>query len=379
MEKISALDLKVGQTFERTIFIDEDSVFIPENTAVLQKDLDLLSSLGIDELFIADDPAKTAAAKAASLKKKIISNFPQLKLADPKVSTFVNKLIDQINTIFDAIKTKNQVNMRLLWNTTNLLIELVKTSRDDVLKLILCENAKAGFEMAKNSVDTAILSVIVGIELGFSNTENQELAVAALLHDAGMLRLPEAIIKKEGRLSDKELAIVQSHVLHSFNIMKKELMYPVNVCQIALEHHEHWDGKGYPRGLSGNDIDDRSLILAISDAFVAMMSKKAYRNMMTAYQAMKTLLSENGLCFSPEILKLFVRIIGIYPIGSGVLLSDNSIARIVNVNAESPLRPVIEVIVDENGDTVEKDGKIDLFTNKKLFITCAIDIKRFQV
>jgi HD-GYP domain-containing protein (c-di-GMP phosphodiesterase class II) len=378
MRKISAADLKLGQTFERALFIDEDSIFIPQNTAVLQKDLDLLSSLGIYELFMEDEPVNITGAEAYLTKKKVISNFPRLKLANPKISSSINNLIDQINTVFDAIKAKSQVNMRLLWSITNLLIELVRNSRDDVLKLILCEDAKAGFEMAKNAMDTAILSVIIGIELKFSNTENQELAAAALLHDAGMLRLPEYIVKKDGPLSNRELEIIQSHVLHSFNIMKRELMYPVNVCQIALQHHEHWDGNGYPRHLLGDEIDRCALIVAIADAFVAMMSKKAYRNMMTGYQAMKTLLSENDLYFSPEILKLFVRIIGIYPIGSGVLLSDNSIARIVSVNTESPLRPIVQVVIDKDGDAVEKEEKIDLFKNKKLFITCAIDIKRFQ-
>jgi hypothetical protein len=378
MRKISAADLKLGQTFERSLFIDEDSIFIPQNTAVLQKDLDLLSSLGIYELFMEDEPVNITGAEAYLKKKKVISNFPRFKLANPNISNSVNNLLDQINTVFDAIKAKSQVNMRLLWSITNLLIELVRNSRDDVLKLILCEDAKAGFEMAKNSMDTAILSVIIGIELKFSTTENQELVAAALLHDAGMLRLPEYIVKKDGPLSNRELEIIQSHVLHSFNIMKRELMYPVNVCQIALQHHEHWDGNGYPRHLLRDEIDRCALIVAIADAFVAMMSKKAYRNMMTGYQAMKTLLSENGLYFSPEILKLFVRIIGIYPIGSGVLLSDNSIARIVSVNVESPLRPIVQIIVDNDGDAVEKEEKINLFKNKKLFITCAIDIKRFQ-
>jgi HD-GYP domain-containing protein (c-di-GMP phosphodiesterase class II) len=375
MKKISAANLKVGQVFERTVFIDSSSVFIPENTAVLQKDLDLLSNLGITELFMEDAPVSPAAAEADSQKKKNFSNFPGLKLDNPNVSVSINKIISQINIVFAAIKAKNPVNVRLLWNITNFLIELVKISREDVLKSILCEGPQAGFEMSKNSIDTAILSVVVGIELGFSNTKNQELVAAALLHDAGMLRLPESIVKKKGALSSEELTIIQSHVLHSFNIMKKELMYPVNVCQIALQHHEHWDGNGYPRRLSGNEIDTCALIVAIADSFIAMMDKKVYRNMMTGYQAMKTLLSENGLYFSPEILKLFVKIIGIYPIGSCVMLSDNSIARVVNVNAEYPLRPVIQVIAGKNGSAVESEEKIDLFTNKKLFISCAVDIK----
>jgi hypothetical protein len=384
MKKILAADLKEGQTFSNPVYIDSSSIFVPENTPILKKDLELLTALGITELFMEDSspsapsaPSPKAASTAAP-PKKAEPVFQQSKFISPDVSTSINKLTDYINSIFAAIKLKKQINIRLLWHITDSLTTIVKTYRDDALKLILCGDAAAGLEMAKNSVDTAILSAVMGDELEFPSNKTRELVAAALLHDVGMLRLPEAIVKKAGELSARELAIMQSHTLHSFNIMKKELMYPDSVCAIALQHHEHWDGNGYPGRISESKIADSALIVAVVDAFVAMMSKKTYRNTMTGYQAMKTLLSENGLCFSPAVLKLFVKIMGVYPIGSGVLLNDNSIAMVTNINAEFPLRPVVQTLVDKNGDAVETGDKIDLLADKKLFITCAADIKRFR-
>ena len=155
-------------------------------------------------------------------------------------------------------------------------------------------------------------------------------------------------------------------------------MYADSVCKIALQHHEHWDGTGYPRSLSGNYINERALIVSVTDAFVAMINNKVYRNSMTGYQAMKTLVSENASYFSPDMLKLFVKIMGIYPIGSGVLLNDGRIAKILNVNAEAPLRSVIQIIADKNGAAIKNGEKINLLTDKSLFITRALDIQGFK-
>ncbi|MDR0409450.1 MAG: HD-GYP domain-containing protein [Spirochaetaceae bacterium] len=375
MRKILTADLKEGQTFSVPLFIDDDNIFVPKETPILKKDLDLLKTLDIVELFM---EGVSPEINKVAVKKIPISSFSQRKFVNAGVSEAVDKLIIFVNSIFAAVKSKKSVNIRLLWHITDSLMGIVKAYRDDALKLILWKDVKAGFEMAKNSVDTAILSAVIGEEFAFSETKIKELIVAALLHDVGMLRLPEALIKKVGELSNRELIIIQSHTLHSFNIMKKEFMYPENVCQIALQHHEHWDGNGYPSRISGDKIDTSALIVTVVDSFIAMMSRKAYRNTMTGYQAMKTLLSENAVYFSPEILKMFVKIMGIYPIGSGVLLNDNSIAMVVGTNAKFPLRPVVQLLFDKSGDVTANDKSINLSTDKKLFITCAVDIKSFM-
>ncbi|MDR2658798.1 MAG: HD-GYP domain-containing protein [Spirochaetaceae bacterium] len=375
MKKIPVSDLREGQTFKKPVFIEDDSIFIPENTAVLKKDLDLLNTLGINEVFMQEDAPAGPDVKEAEEAQKTKAPSPQTAHTNYNVFSAINKLIEQFHFIFSAISEKTPANIRLLWHITDSLIEIIKNHRSEVLRFIICEEPKDGFGMLKNAMDTAIISAIMGTELAYSDIKMQEIVAAALLHDVGMLRLPEAVVKKEGPISGRELELMKSHPLYSFNIMKKELLYSDSVCQIALQHHEYWNGGGYPRHLSGKDIDERALIVAVADSFSAMMRKKSYRGAMTGYQVMKTLLSENELHFSPDILKLFVKIMGVYPIGSGVLLNDNSIAQVINVNVESPLRPVVQVIVDNSGAAVKDDRKIDLLTNKNMFIACAVDVK----
>ncbi|MDR3356775.1 MAG: HD-GYP domain-containing protein [Spirochaetaceae bacterium] len=377
MKKILVSSLKEGQKFSKPVFIAKDNLFIPENIAVRTKDIKLLVSLGIDWVFTEGDPVlsgNAAPKEPGAGREESVQAAGQAEGGVSETHAALTLLIDQVNSIFSDIVNFRKANIRLLWHITDGLLKLTKNSRSEAMGFVLCGNS-GDMVMGKNSIDTAILSTVMGQELGFDTERNQGLAAAAILHDIGMLRLPEEVVKKKGALSERDKEIIKSHTVLSFNIMKRELMYPDSICKIALQHHEHWDGTGYPRCLSGNYINERALIVSVTDAFVAMINGKVYRNSMTGYQAMKTLVSENASYFSPDMLKLFVKIMGIYPIGSCALLNDGRIAKILDVNAEMPLRPVIQIIAGKDGAALKNGEKINLLSNKSLFITRALDIR----
>ncbi|HQG40991.1 MAG TPA: HD domain-containing phosphohydrolase, partial [Spirochaetales bacterium] len=152
------------------------------------------------------------------------------------------------------------------------------------------------------------------------------------------------------------------------------LGYPDEVGVIVLQHHERWDGEGYPRKLKGAEIDILARIVSVADAFEAMISEKPYRNSMIGYQAMKHLMSDNGRRFDPDVLKAFLQSMGVYPVGSLVLLNNSAIARVVENHAQAPLRPKIRLLVDATGTVFqEHEGSmIDLLKEKALFIVRAI-------
>jgi HD-GYP domain-containing protein (c-di-GMP phosphodiesterase class II) len=190
-----------------------------------------------------------------------------------------------------------------------------------------------------------------------------------------MLRMPREIVEKRGSLSDEELRRIQSQTVYTYKIVNKELLYPDDVGLIVLQHHERWDGEGYPRRISGTTIDMGARIVSVADAFEAMVSQKPYRNSMMGYQAMKNLLSDNLRRFDPDVIKAFIQTMGIYPIGSIILLNNGALARVEEVKATAPLRPTIRVLIDESGKVFKKDeGElIDLLAVKSLFIAKAVD------
>jgi len=146
---------------------------------------------------------------------------------------------------------------------------------------------------------------------------------------------------------------------------------------IALQHHERWDGNGYPRKLSEKKISIEARIITVADAFEAMVKEKPYRNSMIAYTAMRQLLNDNSRRFDSEVLKVFIKSIGIYPLGSYVLLNNGSIGRVIKVNENAPLRPAVRLLVDKNGKKYENDegAMLDLAKVGDIFIARAIDPK----
>jgi HD-GYP domain-containing protein (c-di-GMP phosphodiesterase class II) len=375
MAKIAATSLKEGQKFTKPVFIDSDNIFIPENTAIRAGDLDLLASLGIDEVFTAGTLIPDESGEVNAGLDGTLAKSEGAFQSDDEIMVVVTRLVRQLGAIFSAIMGQKQVNIRLLWSITDNLLQLTKSCMDRLLNLIVSEEIP-GTEMAKKGVYTAIISAVIGEKLDFPEKENQELVVAALLHDAGMLRLPDSIMKKHGPLSFREVETVRTHPLISFNILKNELLYPDSVCMIALEHHERWDGRGYPRRISGSDINPYALILSVADAFTAMMNKCAYRDPMTGYQVMKTLMAGAGSSFSPDVLQTFVKLIGVYPMGSGVILNDGSMARVMAINPSAPLRPVIQIVAGKDGavSSAPDEKAVDLLKNHGLFITGSVDL-----
>jgi HD-GYP domain-containing protein (c-di-GMP phosphodiesterase class II) len=411
MKKIPVNTLKPEQIFSEPVYIEGNNLLVPAGVPIRQKDINRLTNWGIDtvqtdgNLVTADEvqkqnqapaekagaaeapadkgkkPAeeaqKPASAAPAAAKKTVPSMLSLTEVQENKGAyrSYLD-LIERLDAVFGSIASGISVEVRSIDSITSRLLQAVRDERDSIIGYILGGEV-AGHEMAKSSVNAAILSALIAQELKLPSHRVMQIITGALLHDVGMLRLPKDILDKKGSLSDAEFQRMQQHPLYTYKIVSKEFLYPEDVGLIALQHHERWDGEGYPRRLSGDAIDLGARIVSVADAFEAMVSQKSYRNSMMGYQAMKNLLSDNSRRFDPDVLKAFIQTMGIYPIGSIILLNNGALARVIEVHGEAPLRPKIRVLIDEFGKafTQNEGDLIDLLTEKSLFIAKALDPK----
>ena len=165
--------------------------------------------------------------------------------------------------------------------------------------------------LALSSVNCAILSLVTGLNLKLDEGKLHSLVLGALLHDIGMLRIPDAILNKSGDLKEDELKTVYTHTVHSYTSITKELGYPEEIGLIALQHHERWDGKGYPHQIAGDQIYLLARIVSLTDSFEAMVRDKPYRDSMIGYTAMRQILNDNSRRFDSNIVKVFLKGMGI--------------------------------------------------------------------
>ncbi len=402
MKKKYSLDrIQPGSTFSADAFSEGDILFASAGVPVRKKDIEGLRRWGITAVFSegqladpvdAQGAPSAAAAKAASPKAATPSGGATGPLAaaggdasgqaaakpaafaDPALYAAYTDMVGRLKALMDSIAAGERVEPKTVDKLSQDLVQLVREKDSVIVSAILSSDAK-GYDLARAGINCAVLSVIVGQTMRLPPHRLIHLASGALLHDVGMLRVPEAIVKKKGALSPDEAQKMRAHPLLSYRIITKELQYPDDVGLIGLQHHERWDGDGYPRRGAGQDIDLLARIVSVADAFEAMVSQKPYRNSMIGYAAMKNLLSDNSRRFDPDVLKSFIRSMGIYPIGSTVVLNSAAIAKVVETHGDAPLRPRLRIIVDEFGKHFkdETGDLIDLLSEKSLFIARALD------
>lgn len=157
-------------------------------------------------------------------------------------------------------------------------------------------------------LETARFAEMVAKVLGLSAKQVEQIRVASLLHDVGLLHVPEDIINKQGQVTTDELKLLMQHptlgaeMLRSVPALKE-------ICDILENHHECWDGTGYPRGLTGDEIPLAARIVAIVDAYHAMISDRPYRAAMSAEKAKRVLKSQAGSQFDPFLVDIFIAVL----------------------------------------------------------------------
>lgn len=196
-----------------------------------------------------------------------------------------------------------------------------------------------------HSVSTCALLANFGRTLGLSAEVIHEMSVGALLHDVGKAHIPDDILNKPTKLTDAEFEKMKTHVVQTKIILQNTPgVGPVAQC-IAAEHHEHFDGSGYPNRLKGAEISRYGRMGSIVDVYDALTSDRIYRKGMPPTLALRKLLEWSGTHFDPELVHAFIRSVGIYPSGSLVRLESGKLAVIQEQNANL-LHPKVLVIFD---------------------------------
>jgi HD-GYP domain-containing protein (c-di-GMP phosphodiesterase class II) len=371
MKTIKISDLRDGMKFDKPVYMDGENVFVPTDVPIRQKDIDRLTRWEIMEVRT-DGSLISESQKPSepSIDAAIIRDHP----GDKKNLDAYLRAIDEYEHIASSVAQGEEMERAKIDNMVNLLLDRVKEGRNEMIQLILM-GGRIERKIAAGVINVTILSAIMGTVLKFTSHRLIQLATGALLHDIGMIKVPKSILKKQEKLSADELNQIRTHPIHSYRLISKELKYPEEIGVIALQHHERWDGQGYPRKLKGEDINLSARVVAVADSYIAMINNRPHRNSMIGYNAMKSVLSDNGSHFDPKILKVFLESMGIYPIGSIVQLNNSAIGRVVETHAEAPLRPVVELIIDEYGNRLSEREVLDLLPKKGMFIVKAVDPK----
>jgi putative nucleotidyltransferase with HDIG domain len=228
-----------------------------------------------------------------------------------------------------------------------------------------------------HSVDVCSLSVLIAANLGYTEIKLQELAAGALLHDIGKTLIDKSILNKPATLDDDEMAIMRGHSQLGFDLLRnnkenKENMKLTSI-HISLQHHEKYDGSGYPRGLRGEEIHEYSRIVSIADVYDAITSDRPYRKGLAPHEAYELLLANSGQHFDSDLLSIFLKRIAIYPIGTVVKLNNGDIGVVISVPSDMPLRPKLRLIMDKQRRLYPGVVEYDMQNHLTSFVSQVVD------
>jgi HD-GYP domain-containing protein (c-di-GMP phosphodiesterase class II) len=200
--------------------------------------------------------------------------------------------------------------------------------------------------LLEHSVNLSVLMSLFGNYRKLPSEALHQTIVGALLHDIGKILTPDDILHKPGRLTPEEFEVMKAHARHSRDILKATEGIGELAIVTAAEHHERLDGSGYPEGLKGEEISVYGRMVAITDVYDAITSDRVYHKGMTPTQGLKKLLEWSGSHLDAALVKEFIRCVGLYPIGSLVLLESGRLGVVIETNDEDQRLPVLRVMYD---------------------------------
>ncbi|QXM06528.1 HD-GYP domain-containing protein [Crassaminicella indica] len=338
------------------------------NRVLLQKGVELTQNLvkkieenGIYSIYINDEYSDGEIEDVIS---------PRLRNTAIKTikDTFdhLNKYMNQGNNTVKVkrLKETGEKNIESLNKISKEIVEEILASNNLLVNLVDIKNIDN--YTYQHSVNVAVLSLILGVEAGLNKNELYDLCIGAMLHDIGKAFISKEILLKRGALTEEELKIIREHAKKGYDYLKENYALSANIKLIAYQHHEKVDGSGYPNGYKGDKVNKLAKIVAITNAYDAMVSDTPYKPAVPPNEALEFIMGSAGRYFDFQMVKLFAKKVIPYPVGSMVKLSNGDIGVVEEVKSEFPLRPKVKV-VRQKAVTVEMET-IDLMKETNLVI-----------
>jgi len=304
-----------------------------------------LLSKGVESLLIDDNKTLTFDITGniitnKKLDTKPLKNTSSVLLEITKAKTLFNEAKNIQRKIFADAQQGRELNLTPVIEITNKTIDTVFKNAD-ALACVINIRQKDEY-LLEHSVSVSVLMTIFASFLKIDKKIIQQLSVGAFLHDVGKINIPDKILNKPSKLTDAEFTIMKSHVNHSINIMGSTPGISELSLEVAALHHEKLDGKGYPFNMPKEKITKHGRMIAICDIFDALTANRCYKDgysHLKSFSILRSLAEKNQL--DVRLVDLFIKCMGVYPVGSLVELSSNKIAIVESRNDGDPTNPKV--------------------------------------
>lgn len=352
MRIISVDSVKGNEVLAKDILNESSSILMKAGTVMKKEYIKRLKELNIDFIYVEDDIAQ-GVNLTQSLELQIKEQCQEtVREILTKYTYHTEKELEEIITVADEIIYDIMQEPEVIYNLSS-----IRSKSDSTYS---------------HSLNVCALAVILALKMKLSIKKTREIAIGCLLHDIGFTYITmdygDLILEECNDRIQKE---IKKHVIYGYSAVEKLKWLTSASKDIILSHHERLDGSGYPFRLTEEKIKTGSKIAAVCDEF----DSRVYGNLMKkmkVHDAIDYIVSQAGIKFDLEVVRVFVASVAAYPIGALVITNQNEIGIVLRQNPKCPTRPVIRIIQDARGNRLTEWIERDLTKELTLFITDTI-------
>lgn len=335
MRLVEFRDLMTGMEIADDFYDVNGNILAKKGAVITENYIESLSHFEIPYLYILDAHSEDIQVNCSITSK------------------MRNEATQNLKALYEEVQASNtqgyhKALQACLESVDRLTEDIISENIDlyDVFDIKMIENYRY-----QQPINVTVIALIIGKSLQLSSLEMYRLACGAFFHDIGNALIPESILSKDGKLTEAELALVRTHAEEGYRFAKDEFNLPMRSYLAILQHHERFDGKGYPMGKKGTDISIYGRIVAIADVFDALSSRRRTRQALNPTEAFKAIIEGAGTQFDPTLVRAFIERVSPYPIGYTLKLPDGRVGVVAKNYRGRPFNPTVRII-QEKGKAV---------------------------
>lgn len=359
MRKVSINNVQPGMVNKKPILGFLGQVLLSADIKIKPNHIYYLKQMGVSEMYIHDDL------------------LADIEVPDPVCSDIRSDsraVIARVMKDLDAAGSEKKglaIREKDILTVVSKIVGALIDNRE-VINQLSDIRIRDGYLFA-HSVNCCIIATMIGIKMNYDIKTLRQLATGALLHDIGLVTVPEMIMKKPDKLNDEEYEAVKKHPQHGYDIFRSSNLYSVEAGDIILQHHERSQGQGYPRGLRSEKTSELAQIVSLVDVYDALTSEKSYRDRYAVHEAIDMIVGWGEDYFNPKVLKVFLDSTAAYPVGTHIQLSNGDGGVVIENTPGYAKQPLVRLLYKRDLTPHPSPHNLDLKKVKDLHIARVID------
>lgn len=320
--------------------IELDFVFFYPEKSQIQKNAVPVPAPDSSSLQSAEANLAEETRKLQQLKQERIEAAKSHRAALQKTEKAFVQTLEQVKSMMQMIGSRPLNAIEDSQKMINTLTQTILNAQSMVISLMVTSN-KEEQNFYSHCLNVSVLAMLLAEKMGMSEAEIEAVGMGALFHDIGKLKIPSQITRKKTGLTLPELNLLKMHPRYGSELINLTKIFPEAAKVIILQHHEYADGTGYPSGLSGEQIDKLSRIVTVVNEFDNLCHPLDESKARTPHHALSLMFTQMKAKFHHETLASFIRLMGIYPPGTIVQLSDQRIGMVMSANSTNMTHPEV--------------------------------------